>query len=93
MKAGDIANIYQMPMTQEVFEGRAKLLRKHDVKGTEAPLELWEVEFLSDGYRVMRWIWNFTIGEDTVEGRKTFEKIDVGLSNLKKSLEEAGYGK
>jgi len=55
MKKGDIVTIYQDPLTQEKFEGKAVLLEflKDDYQ-----MERWEVHFLEDSLdeRYERWV-------------------------------------
>jgi len=52
MKKGDIVKIFEKPLSEEGYEGSAKLIKKIgniDVyNGRE--LERWEVEFVSDGF-------------------------------------------
>ena len=52
MKKGDIVKIYIHPLSEEDYEGTAKLIKK--IKGIDLyngrELERWEVEFESDGF-------------------------------------------
>jgi hypothetical protein len=58
MKKGDIVKIYQRPLTQKDYEGKAKLIKR--VEGIDLyngiVLERWEVEFESDFFRCERLI-------------------------------------
>lgn len=48
MKKGDIVEIYEQPLSETGNEGKAKLIRS--VKLWQEGMEIWRVEFLSDGF-------------------------------------------
>jgi hypothetical protein len=58
MKKGDIVKIFEKPLSEEGYEGSAKLIKK--IKGIDLYngliLERWEVEFESDFFRCERLI-------------------------------------
>jgi hypothetical protein len=56
MKKGDIIEIYQDPWTKKKIEGKAKLVKRFIEARQKNELEYWEVEFLSDGAIVNRWV-------------------------------------
>lgn len=57
MKKGDIVKIYQDPMTQNIPEGKARLIKKLD-EDHDKVMEWWKVEFFesADDPIVRRWI-------------------------------------
>jgi hypothetical protein len=55
IKKGFIVMVFEDPITRQVPEGRAQLLRECRPDDGDG-LALWEVKFLSDGYKCLRTI-------------------------------------
>jgi hypothetical protein len=53
LKKGMIVPIYERPLTKDLWEGNAKLIRREI---DDVVSEYWIVEFVSDKERVGRWI-------------------------------------
>ena len=47
MKQGDVVEVYQKPMTAELFEGKAKLIEEYRPDFGDG-LSIWIVEFLDE---------------------------------------------
>jgi len=56
MKKGDIVKIYEQPVTEIKYEGKAKLI--FFIRVLNVGVELWRVKFLSDGEIVSRAVKN-----------------------------------
>lgn len=48
MKKGEIATIFEDPITEQKEEGKARLIKKY--REDHGQLECWKVKFLSDGF-------------------------------------------
>jgi len=56
MKKGNIVKIYEQPVTEIKYEGKAKLVSF--IRVLNVGVELWRVKFLSDGEIVSRAVKN-----------------------------------
>lgn len=55
MKAQDIKMIYADPFTEKIEEGLTRLIRKRG-EDKQDNMEVWEVEFVDDGFKCLRQI-------------------------------------
>lgn len=53
---GEIVTIYEDPITQQKFEGKAKLLKKIPSNRDCEEMENWKVKFISDDFVAERLI-------------------------------------
>lgn len=56
IKAGQIVQVFQKPLTSEEFEGNAKLIRKAAITETFEGFEYWYVRFINEKGEYVRLI-------------------------------------